>query len=245
MNLDASHTPAAIRERFARPPRRGDLPDAMLGGIDGCVTTFAIVAGAVGGGLSSAVIIVLGIANLLADGFSMAASNYLAARSERDERDRVRRQEERHVREVPEGEREEIRQIFAARGFHGAALDTAVHVITSDRDRWIDTMLTEEHGLPRVQRDPLRSGLTTFAAFVAVGVLPLLPFSFVPLVPADAFWASAWITGAAFAIVGGIKGRVTRRSVLASGAETLAIGAAAALLAYAAGHTVRTLFVAV
>lgn len=242
MNLEDSHTPAAIRERLATPPRPGYLPDAVLGGIDGCVTTFAVVAGAVGGGLSSVVVIVLGIANLIADGFSMAASNYLAARSERDERTRIRREEERHVREIPEGEREEIRQIFAARGFRGAALESVVDVITSDRDRWIDTMLAEEHGLPRVQRAPLRAGTVTFAAFVAVGLLPLLPFTFVPPTTDDAFAASAVITGVAFAAVGAVKGRVTHRSVLKSGAETLAIGAAAAMLAYVAGNAVRALY---
>jgi vacuolar iron transporter family protein len=242
--LHSSHTPDAIRARLTALPRAGYLPDAVLGGIDGCVTTFAIVAGSVGGGLSSAVVMVLGVANLLADGFSMAASNYLAARSERDERARIRREEERHIREVPEGEREEIRQIFAARGFRGDALDTAVQVITSDRDRWIETMLADEHGLPRAQRDPLRSGLTTFAAFVLVGLLPLLPFMFAPRTTRDSFVVSAWMTAAAFAAVGAVKGRITRGAVLISSAETLAIGALAAMIAYAAGHVLRALYFA-
>jgi len=63
------------------------LPDFVYGSIDGVITTFAIVAGVVGGGLSSGVVLVLGFANLLADGFSMAASDYLSAKSDHELKD--------------------------------------------------------------------------------------------------------------------------------------------------------------
>ena len=81
----------------------------------------------------------------------MAAANYSGTKAEIEEYAQVRHMEERHVELAPEGEREEIRQIFHAKGFKGAALDSAVDVITSKRQRWIDTMMTEEHGLPRGQ----------------------------------------------------------------------------------------------
>jgi vacuolar iron transporter family protein len=74
--LEAEHRPKVVQSRLAERHRPSYLGDDILGGIDGCVTTFAVVAGAVGAGFSSVVIIVLGIANLLADGFSIAASNY-------------------------------------------------------------------------------------------------------------------------------------------------------------------------
>jgi hypothetical protein len=107
--LEAEHRPKAVRRRLVESRRPSYLGDAILGGIDGCVTTFAVVAGAVGGGFSGVVVIVLGIANLLADGFSMAVSNYQGTKSQRQQVEEARRSEERQVEAIPEGEREEIR----------------------------------------------------------------------------------------------------------------------------------------
>ena len=89
----------------------------------------------------------LGLANVLADGLSMAVSNYLRARADGELLQRFRDMEEAHIDEIPEGEREEIRQIFAGKGFDGPILEQIVTVITKDRRRWVDTMLTEEWGL--------------------------------------------------------------------------------------------------
>lgn len=109
--LQSAHTPDAIRERMEEPARASHLPDAVLGALDGCVTTFAVVAGATGGQLSGNVVIILGLANLLADGFSMAASNYSSVRTLEQTLRRARREEEEHIAHVPSGEREEVRQI--------------------------------------------------------------------------------------------------------------------------------------
>ncbi len=120
-DLEAEHRPDRIRERLGAEQRHSYLGDAVLGGIDGCVTTFAVVAGCAGGGLPAGVAILLGLANLLADGFSMAAGNFQAAKTRRDQVDRARLHEERHVEHVPEGEREEVRQIYRRKGFEGEA----------------------------------------------------------------------------------------------------------------------------
>ena len=152
-HLEHSHTPSDIAKRLRHGPHVSYLRDWVYGGIDGTVTTFAIMAGVVGASLSPSVVIILGIANLLADGFSMAAANYTGTRAERDEYDQLRHMEERHVALAPEGEREEIRQIFRAKGFEGEALEAAVRVITNHREQWIDTMMAEEHGMPA--HDPL------------------------------------------------------------------------------------------
>lgn len=240
--LEHEHTEAAIRGRLAEATRHSYARDFVLGAIDGTVTTFAVVAGVAGAGLSSGVAIVLGLANLLADGFSMAVGVYLSTKTSHDVLAHARRTEERHIEEVPEGEREEIRQIFAGKGFDGAVLDEVVEVITSDRRRWVDTMLTDELGLPLELPSPIRAGLSTFAAFVLAGAVPLAPFFVSGVAAGDGtFLASAGLTGTTFFLVGVAKGYVVRRNLWWSGGETLAVGGAAAALAYAVGLWLQSL----
>lgn len=208
--LQRAHTREAIRLRLRQTANHRYLSDSVLGAIDGCVTTFAVVAGAVGGALSAKIIVMLGLANLVADGFSMAASNYLSVKSEREHIERVRREEEEHIAHVPEGEREEIRQIFGTKGFHGDVLERIVEVICQNKRTWIDTMLMEEHGLTLAGRHPLRAGLATFVAFVLVGLMPLLPF-FTATAIWSGFRVSTLTTAIAFFAVGSAKGWILRR----------------------------------
>jgi VIT1/CCC1 family predicted Fe2+/Mn2+ transporter len=235
------HEPEAIRRRLAARPAHSHLGDAVLGAIDGCVTTFAVVSGASGGGFSRAVIIVLGVANLVADGLSMAVGNYQAASTRRQAVHTARRTEEHHVEEVPEGEREEIRQIFAAKGFSGATLEKVVDVITADRTVWIDTMLKEEVGLHPSTAPPFTAALVTFCAFVVVGGIPLLPFLFRGQL-LDAFYASALITALTFFAIGSARGRMLGSPAVRSGIGTLVSGGAAAAAAYLIAAGLRRAF---
>ena len=239
--LRTEHKPETIRARLDRDNGQSYLGDAVLGAVDGCVTTFAVVASATGAELPHTVVIILGLANLVADGFSMAVGNYLGAKSEREKVDRARRTEEHHIRHFPEGEREEIRQIFAAKGFEGEVLEKIVEVITSDKRLWVDTMLSDELGLQVEHRHPVRAGLATFAAFLAVGSIPLIPFMFHGL-GMSGFGASAVMTGFAFAGVGVAKGLVLGGSAIRAGLETLLMGGAAAALAYGLGIWLHGLF---
>jgi len=234
--LVEEHTPDAIRQRIAQSTQHSYVGDFVLGAVDGTVTTFAIVAGVAGAGLPSGVAIVLGLANVAADGFSMAVSNYLKARSDSQVVDRIRKLEEMHIERIPEGERAEVREIFASKGFEGELLDRIVKVITSDQRRWVDTMLTEEWGLQLDTPSPSRAGLTTFLAFITAGLVPLLPL-FVAARFADRqmFLASAVLTGLTFFLVGVIRGQITARGRILAGLETLLVGGSAAGLAYAIG----------
>jgi VIT1/CCC1 family predicted Fe2+/Mn2+ transporter len=166
----------------------------------------------------------------------MAVGNYLGVKAERQVIDRVRRAEEMHIATIPEGEREEIRQIFASKGFQGNVLEEIVSVITQDRKRWVDTMLTEEFGLRLDSPSPAKASLATFSAFALAGLVPLLPFVFSDGLPLETtFTVSAAATACTFFAIGAMKGRIVHRSWLLAGLEALSIGGAAALLAYAVG----------
>ena len=238
VDLKRQHHPDAIRARLERP-RSNYIASAILGAIDGSVTTFAIVAGAVGGGLSETVIIVLGLANLLADGFSMAVGNYHATRSQIEQIKRARRIENDHIDKVPEGEREEVRMILTRKGLRGELLENAVDAITCDRRLWVDTMLSEEWGLPTSPPSPFREALATFCAFGACGFLPLLPFLVQGADIQGMVVASAVLTGFAFLGIGVLKGIVLESSPVQSGITTLVTGGIAAGLAYGVGTVLR------
>jgi VIT1/CCC1 family predicted Fe2+/Mn2+ transporter len=235
-SLRSEHTKEAIARRLQAARQHSYLGDFILGAVDGAVTTFAIVAGAAGAGLSNGVVLVLGFANVLADGFSMAAGNFLRARSDQQNLARFRRMEEVHIDRIPEGEREEIRQIFRGKGFEGEMLERIVKVITEDRKQWVNTMLTEEWGLQLQPPSPWRAGLATMAAFVLAGLVPLLPLLFMLQSSAgDSFAASCICTGLAFLFIGLIRGRIADEHPLKAGSETLFVGGSAAAVAYLVG----------
>ena len=237
-HLEPSHTPEAIRDRLNDGPDHSYLQDFIYGAIDGAVTTFAVVAGAAGAGLPAGLVLVFGVANLFADGFSMAVSNYLGNRSEDQRRARLRAEEHHHVRTIPEGEREEVRQIFEAKGLNGETLDQVVDVITADEHLWVETMLREEHGLPVHGRSAARAGISTFVAFMLAGSVPLVVFVVDLIVPGAIANELAWsavMTGVTFFTTGAAKARVVDTSWWWSGIETLALGGGAALLAYGVG----------
>ena len=234
--LRGEHTREAIARRIAAASTHSYLGDFILGAVDGAVTTFAVVAGSAGAGLTGGVVLVLGLANLLADGFSMAAGNFLRARSEHQVLDRFRRMEEMHIDRIPDGEREEIRQIYRAKGFDGDVLERIIEVLTENRRQWVNTMLTEEWGLQLQPSSPWRAGLATMGAFVLAGLVPLLPLIFMLRQSADeSFVASSVCTCVAFLSIGLIRGRVAGENSLKSGLETLFIGGSAATVAFLVG----------
>ena len=241
--LEAEHTPQAIEQRLADGPAHSYLRDWVYGAIDGTVTTFAVVAGVMGAELSAGVILILGVANLLADGFSMAVSNYLGTSAEDELREKLRRAELDHIRLHPHGEREEIRQIFAAKGFEGEDLDRAVKTITADVDRWVDTMLIDEHGVALVGPNPFRAAWTTFWAFVVIGAVPLLAFVYLIFDRGfeidRAFALSSIMTCVAFFAIGALKSRFVDQAWWRGGLVTLGVGGLAAVIAYGAGVVLR------
>ena len=214
------------------------MRDCIYGGIDGAVTTFAVVTGVMGAQLSPLIIVIMGVANLIADGFSMAAGNFLGTKAEHDDIQHVEAIEHRHIDVAPQGEREEVRQIFAAKGFQGEELDRIVQLITADRQRWVRTMLTEEYGLPQEARSPWLAALSTLSAFAICGFVPLVPFL---MGTGNPFRLSVILTGAVFFAIGSLKSYWSTAKWWQSGLSTLMVGGIAAVLAYVVGVGLRNL----
>lgn len=231
------HSPAEVMARIHAPGNPSYLRDTVYGAVDGAVTTFAIVSAVAGAGLSPGIIVALGLANVLADGFSMAAGNYSGTKAELDNIRRIRQIEERHIQEEPEGERLEIREILAAKGMTGLVLEEATDAITADKANWIQMMLVDEYGLSPVDPHPLRAALATFVAFLVAGMIPLLPFL---VGDGPVFIVSMVFTGIAFFAIGAVKSRWSLDSWWRSGLETLIIGGTAAAIAYGVGTLFRT-----
>ena len=230
--MEHGHSVQEIRKRLTEKNAPSDLRDFVYGSIDGTITTFAIVAGVEGANLSPSIIIALGFANVLADGFSMAASNYSGTKAELDDMKRLRQVELRHLQTNPDGEREEIRQILILKGLEGEVLEGAVEAITSQQERWIDMMMVEEYGVLPQNPNPIRAALITFFAFVICGMIPLLSYM---LGLGDAFLAAAIGTGMTFFFIGALKSRWSLQHWMWSGLETLGIGGIAASVAYFVG----------
>ncbi|MBX2828541.1 MAG: VIT1/CCC1 transporter family protein [Flavobacteriaceae bacterium] len=221
------------------------LGEFVYGGIDGCVTTFAVVAGAVGAGLDSSIIIILGFANLLADGFAMSVGAYLSTKSERDNYRKHKQVEYWEVDNLPELERQEIREIFAAKGFEGKLLEQVVDVITSDRERWVDVMMKEELGMMEETKSPIKMGLVTYMAFILIGLIPLLTYVWDYLSPisGNRFLITSLLTAVGFMCIGFLKTYVTETKIWKGVLETLALGAIAASVAYFVGDLLEQLIV--
>ena len=159
--------------RLAREPHRQTnwLRDVILGGQDGLVNILGIILGVIAAGGSNTVLLSVGFAAAITDSISMGAVGYTSAVSERDYYESERARERREIETVPDVEREEIRDIYAAKGFDGDLLGRVVETITRNRDVWVGTMMDEElhlrpstrghHAQPSSSQSPRWSGTSS------------------------------------------------------------------------------------
>ena len=219
---------------------RWHFDDFIYGSIDGAVTTFAIVAGVIGAGLSPGIILILGFANLFADGFAMASANYQATKAKIEFIEMKQKQEEWEIDNQRDQEKEEIRTIYREKGFKGELLEDVVRIITSRRKVWVDTMMREELGLIKDNKKPIDNSISTFIGFNLIGVIPLIPFVVFLIfdfdVTSNAFFYSILSVIVAFFLVGMIKGKIVKKPMIRSGINTFIIGSVAATVAYLIGY---------
>src|SRR3989344_4474041 len=166
------------------------IKDAVYAANDGIVTTFAVGAGVAGAALDPIIVLILGFASLFADGFSMASGNFLGSRSEVRVYQRQRRAQEKSLEENPQKERSDIETILASRGYEGEKLREMLDLIMSNKEFAVDLMMDEEvHILKPEEGRPLRNAFVTFFSFIAVVLVPFLPYLFVTESEAPFFYA--------------------------------------------------------
>ncbi len=223
-------------EDFHHTGLGGYLRDFVYGANDGIITTFAVVAGVAGADLSARIVLILGFANLLADGFSMAMSNYLSEKSNCDFVAIERQREEWEVEKLPEEEKQEIRKIYAQKGFEGEVLEKIVTTITANKNLWVDEMMIGEHKLIPENGDnhPWKNAAITFVSFVVAGFVPLVPY-FAGWGARETFPYAIVATALILFIVGGLRTLITGRRWFVAGMEMLIVGMLAAGVAYGVG----------
>jgi VIT1/CCC1 family predicted Fe2+/Mn2+ transporter len=221
------------------PHRRGSsLSDIILGGQDAIVNILGVLLGVAAASDSKRLVFAAGLATAFAESLSMAAVAYTTNIAQGDGYRSEREREYRHVRTVPAVEREEVRQLYARKGFDGELLDRIVDRITADPDVWVAVMMTEEHRLTPIDRPrALRSAVVVGLASIVGSLLPLSPFVF--LGTHAAAWATVVVAAGMLFGVGAYKARATLGRPWKSGLEMTAIGMASALAGWAVGALFR------
>ena len=218
------------------------IGDLVYGGLDGIITTFAVVSGVAGAQLGTPIILILGLANLFADGFSMATGAYLSSKSEQEYYEREWQREAWEVEHFPEGERLELIEIYRNQGYSEENAQKLVEIQSRDPQRWVKAMMVNELRLLPDERKPLLSGLATLLAFVIAGSIPMLIYLvglFAPISPDVAFPISIALSGLALFGLGAAKVVITRLNPFRSGVEMLMVGGLAAGVAYGVGTLLK------
>lgn len=222
------------------------LPEFVYGGIDGLVTTFAVVAWATGANLDLSIVLILWFANLFADGFSMSVGAYLANKSEHDTYKKNLAIEYREIVHLREKEIQEIRDIYLAKWFEGELLEQVVAKIIEDDDRRVDVMMKEELGLSEPDKTPLLVWASTLISFVVIWLIPLLTYvvSYISEIdPATLFPLSIGLTAAWFLGIWFMKSYINQTSHRKAMLETVILWGLAASVAYYVGFVLEKIIV--
>lgn len=221
-------------------PGGGAIREVVFGMNDGLVSTLAFVSGVTGALASSRIVVITGLAATVAGAISMALGAYIASKSQQEFFESEIQREKREMAELPEEEREEVRQLYQAKGFSGPELEMVVHRITSNPQVWLKVMMEEELGLMAERfEDPRRAGGIMGISFILGAMAPLLPYFFFE--STAALLLSFLLSLATLFGVGVAKTRLTLRPWLPSGLEMLAVGAVAFSVSLGIGKLISLL----
>lgn len=241
----ASASVAALQKEHKQSAFADYFKEIIYGGIDGIVTTFAVVAGFSGAALATdatmqlsfAIVLLFGLANLFADAASMGLGNFLSVRSEKDLYLAARDREVIEIKNNPEAEHRETVAIMVEKGFTPEQAATLAGIYRTNEEYWVDFMMQHELEMsdPRGENEFFTGG-ATFVSFMVFGAIPLLPFMFDNEGnAATAFVLSIIGTFLALVALGLMKWHVIGARLTASLFEVVAVGATAAALAYFVG----------
>jgi predicted membrane protein (TIGR00267 family) len=221
------------------PHRRASgLSDVILGGQDGLVNVLGVILGVAAATSDPRIVLIAGLAATFAESVSMGAVAYTSTLADADFYESEKAREYRHLKRVPDIERQEILEIYRQKGFEGELLNRIVDTITANRDVWVAVMMAEEHQLsPTNRKQALRSaGIVGFSAVVG-SLIPLMPFVILPVTLAIP--VSIVLSAVVLFTVGAYKARTTVGHPTKSGLEMAIIGTVSALVGYAVGLVLK------
>eukprot|EP00501_MAST-03F_sp_TOSAG23-6_P001822 GSMAST32.ASY1.ANO1.1900.1 assembled CDS len=215
------------------------LKSIVYGGLDGILTTFAIVSAATGSGMGTFVILILGFSNKFADALSMGLGDTLSSMAEQEHILKEREREKWELTNFREGEIMEMVHIYETRGMSTADAELIVNLMADHSEFFVDIMMVEELGMkiPTDDDSPLVDGIVTFCSFVFFGFLPLItycifPFAFPSLTPHELFLIASSVTAFALFLLGVFKAQFSSTNALWSGLEITLFGGIVAAIAY-------------
>ena len=214
------------------------IKSIVYGGLDGIVTTFAVVAGSVGGELSLKVILILGFSNLLADGFSMAVGDYLSTKSQNEYEKMTWQKEQLEIVNHHEKEMKRMMDSFVDQGVDKEDANVIVKTLAKYEKPFINQVWKEKYGSDSTEQLPLKNAIATFLSFSLFGVVPLLTYVFslgLPILVQNSFLIASMLTGITLFILGAVKSKINHSNWLKSGIEMLVVGGLAAVVAYIVG----------
>ncbi|PWA76735.1 vacuolar iron transporter 1.1 [Artemisia annua] len=213
--------------------------DIIIGVSDGLTVPFALAAGLSGANASSSIILTAGIAEVAAGAISMGLGGYLAAKSEADHYARELQREQDEIDTIPDTEAAEVAEILAEYGVEPHEYGPVVNALRKNPKAWLDFMMKFELGLDKPDpKRALQSALTIAIAYVLGGLVPLLPYVFIP-VAQKALVASVVCTIFALLVFGYAKGYFTGDKPIWSALQTALIGAIASAAAFGLAKAVQ------
>lgn len=245
-NQDAVTSRYTTDKRIENPAKNKGkyLKSLIYGGLDGIITTFAVIAGVAGATLSGGIVMILGFSNLIADGLSMAIGDYLSTKSQNEYNTMKKEKKTQEIDTHIEVEKKEMVEIYIEKGNKERDAITMVDTISKHKETFVNVMMVEEQGILENTDSPIKNALATFLSFFVFGFIPLIAYvlsTFIPGIKPIAFKMATVLTGIALFVLGALKMKVTTAKWYKSGLEMLIVGGVAATAAYLVGYLLRGL----